>query len=66
MPHVRRLSAILLVLITSLLCASTPLGAHALSSKDAQYLQLIDGAAIIPLMYLGAKEPRNNKLVVVG
>ena len=51
----RRLSAVFLVLITALLCAPTPLGAHALSSKDAQYLQLIDGAAIIPLMYLGAK-----------
>lgn len=55
MPHLRRLSAIFLILIAAFLCAPTPLGAHGLSSKDAQYLQLIDGAAIIPLMYLGAK-----------
>src|SRR5215212_6821499 len=55
MPQLKRLSAFFLVLITALLCAPTPLGAHGLSSKDAQYLQLIDGAAIIPLMYLGAK-----------
>ncbi len=55
MPKLKRLSAFFLVLITVLLCAPIPLGAHGLSSKDAQYLQLIDGAAIIPLMYLGAK-----------
>lgn len=55
MPQLKRLSAFFLVLIAALLCAPTPLGAHGLSSKDAQYLQLIDGVAIIPLMYLGAK-----------
>ncbi len=52
MAHWKRLSAILIALF---LCAPTTVSAHGLSSKDAQYLQLIDGAAIIPLMYLGAK-----------
>jgi len=55
MPLSKRLSAFFLVLIAAFLCAPTHLGAHGLSSKDAQYLQLIDGIAIIPLMYLGAK-----------
>ncbi len=55
MPNLTRFSVVLMVLIASILCAPTPLGAHGLSSKDAQYLQLIDGVAIVPLMYLGAK-----------
>ena len=29
--------------------------AHGVSSKDARFLQSVDGAAIAPLMYLGAK-----------
>jgi hypothetical protein len=29
--------------------------AHGVSSKDARYLLSLDGAAVIPLMYLGAK-----------
>jgi hypothetical protein len=29
--------------------------AHGVSGKDAVYLQSLDGAAVIPLMYLGAK-----------
>ena len=52
MAHWKRFSVILIVLF---LCAPTMVSAHGLSSKDAQYLQLIDGAAIFPLMYLGAK-----------
>ena len=31
------------------------LSAHQLSSKDARFVQLIDGVAVIPYMYLGAK-----------
>ncbi|MDP2318995.1 MAG: HupE/UreJ family protein [Acidobacteriota bacterium] len=34
---------------------SQPLDAHGVSSKDALYLLSLDGPAIIPLMYLGAK-----------
>jgi hypothetical protein len=52
MAHWKFLSAILAILI---LCAPISVSAHGMSSKDAQYLQLIDGAAILPLMYLGAK-----------
>ncbi len=39
------------------LCAITltPADAHGVSSKDALYLLSLDGPAIIPLMYLGAK-----------
>ena len=55
MPQLMRQSAILPVLIAAFLCAPMTVGAHGLSTKDAQYLQLIDGVAIIPLMYLGAK-----------
>ena len=35
--------------------ASAALGAHGVSGKDAVFLQSIQGAAIGPLMYLGAK-----------
>ncbi len=35
--------------------ASTTLGAHGVSGKDAVYLQGLQGTAIGPLMYLGAK-----------
>ena len=34
---------------------STPVGAHNVSSKDALFLLSLNGPAIIPLMYLGAK-----------
>jgi hypothetical protein len=37
------------------LAASDTMSAHGVSSKDARYLLSVDGAAIIPLMYLGAK-----------
>jgi hypothetical protein len=39
------------------LCAlmSAVMEAHGVSSKDARYLLSLDGAAIVPLMYLGAK-----------
>lgn len=55
MTLLKRLSALFLLLIAVVLCAPPTVGAHGLSSKDAQYLQLIDGVAILPLMYLGAK-----------
>ena len=35
--------------------ASTALSAHGVSGKDAVFLQGLDGRAVIPLMYLGAK-----------
>ena len=42
---------------TTLLILAMPdvLGAHGVSGKDAVFLQSIQGAAIGPLMYLGAK-----------
>jgi hypothetical protein len=42
-----------LVLLTGLLV--TDAGAHGVSGKDAVFLQSVQGAAIGPLMYLGAK-----------
>ena len=35
--------------------ATTVISAHGVSSRDARYLLSLDGAAPIPLMYLGAK-----------
>ena len=35
--------------------AETALTAHGVSSKDARYLLSLDGPAVVPLMYLGAK-----------
>lgn len=43
-----------LVLALVVLCADTA-GAHGVTGKDAIFLQGVDGAAIGPLMYLGAK-----------
>ena len=37
------------------LLAAPAVSAHGVSSKDARYLLSLDGPAIIPLMYLGAK-----------
>jgi hypothetical protein len=48
-----KVSAVALVLVVALLSAS--LGAHGVSGKDAVYLQGLEGRAIGPLMYLGAK-----------
>jgi len=44
-------------IFTALLCAifSEVLGAHGVSGKDAVFLQGLQGRAIGPLMYLGAK-----------
>ena len=38
-----------------ILAMTIGLEAHGVSSKDARFLRSIDGAAIVPLMYLGAK-----------
>ena len=38
-----------------ILVTTAALDAHGVSSKDARFLQSIDGPAIVPLMYLGAK-----------
>jgi hypothetical protein len=38
-----------------LVFAASPIAAHGVAAKDARLLQSIDGPAIVPLMYLGAK-----------
>ena len=38
-----------------LACASALAEAHGVSGKDARYLQSLEGAAVFPLLYLGAK-----------
>jgi hypothetical protein len=43
------------LLVAILLLAAPMLDAHGVSGKDAVYLQGLNGRAIIPLMYLGAK-----------
>lgn len=43
------------LVIALLAIITTPLSAHGVSSKDALFLLSLDGPAIIPLMYLGAK-----------
>lgn len=42
-----------LVILLSALCQVA--SAHGLSSKDAQFMQTVNGAAVAPLLYLGAK-----------
>ncbi len=45
-----------IVLTLAVACwAGVALGAHGVSGKDAVYLQGLQGRAIVPLMYLGAK-----------
>ena len=51
----RRSLTILLLLIVTCALAGAVLDAHGVSSKDARYLQSIDGPAVVPLLYLGAK-----------
>ena len=50
----RPLGSALIVVLAILLCA-TPLDAHGVSGKDAVFLQGLQGRAIVPLIYLGAK-----------
>ena len=42
-------------LIVCLIVADVVLSAHGVSTKDGRYLRSLDGAAVLPLMYLGAK-----------
>ena len=51
----RRSLTTLLLLIVACALAGVVLGAHGVSSKDARYLQSLDGPAVVPLLYLGAK-----------
>ena len=43
------------ILLALCVTRSAGISAHGVSSKDARYLLSLDGPAIIPLMYLGAK-----------
>ena len=43
------------LVVCALLAVSATLDAHGVSGKDAVFLQGLDGRAIVPLMYLGAK-----------
>src|SRR6478736_3144445 len=49
-----RLLAGALIVLIALACSAT-LDAHGVSGKDAVFLQGLQGRAIMPLMYLGAK-----------
>lgn len=51
----RHLLALLPLVAVVCILASPVLGAHGVSSKDARYLLSLNGPAIFPLMYLGAK-----------
>jgi hypothetical protein len=46
-----------LIVVLFVLCVIAPaaLDAHGVSSRDGRFLQSINGPAIVPLMYLGAK-----------
>ena len=44
-----------LVLVLAMLASAAPLDAHGVSGKDAVFLQGLEGRAIVPLIYLGAK-----------
>jgi hypothetical protein len=44
-----------IVVALSFLMLSAPLDAHGVSGKDAVFLQGLQGRAIVPLIYLGAK-----------
>ena len=43
------------VVLALCILGSAVMSAHGVSSKDARYLLSLDGPAVIPLMYLGAK-----------
>jgi len=51
----RRLAAASLVMVAALLACTAVLQAHGVSGKDAVFLEGLEGRAIFPLMYLGAK-----------
>jgi HupE / UreJ protein len=50
----RRGAGIAIAMLAPFFVASIA-GAHGVTSRDARFLQSIDGAAIVPLLYLGAK-----------
>lgn len=54
-PHPRRSLTAAGIAATLCLVAAPALSAHGVSSQDALFLLSLDGPAIIPLMYLGAK-----------
>jgi hypothetical protein len=45
----------LLALLALVIVATTAVDAHGVSTRDGRFLQSIDGPAMLPLMYLGAK-----------
>ncbi len=47
--------ALFLIVVAVVLVTAAAVSAHGVSSKDGRFLQSIDGPAIVPLMYLGAK-----------
>src|SRR5215475_13457431 len=49
------LPASLLLMALSMVVCVAPLEAHGVSGKDAVFLQGLQGRAIVPLIYLGAK-----------
>lgn len=51
----RHLLGVVAIVAALYLLASPVVNAHGVSSKDARYLLSLNGPAIIPLMYLGAK-----------
>ena len=51
----RHLPGVVAVVVSIALLSAQVLEAHGVSSKDARYLLSLDGAAPIPLLYLGAK-----------
>jgi hypothetical protein len=55
MPVVKRLIIGVATLMVVFTIASPVASAHGVSTKDGRYLQSINGAAVVPLMYLGAK-----------
>src|SRR5688572_9813163 len=51
----KRLFVVAIALLIVGVLASSAVGAHGVSDKDAVFLSMIDGPAVGPLMYLGAK-----------
>ncbi len=55
-PRARwHLLAVVVLVVGTCVLASPVVSAHGVSSKDARYLLSLDGPAIVPLLYLGAK-----------
>ena len=55
MPHFRRPSGPLLAAGLALVAGTAVLEGHGVAARDARLLQSIDGPAVAPLLYLGAK-----------